>query len=94
MANSKNQRKTPRFDFFWMYGLMALFLCMMLWMYSDGGVPQEVSWTQFDSIVNQGGVKSMTVYTNKDYLEAVLTDSVAKQLNKTAKPAEAPMLGQ
>ena len=94
MANNKNQRKTPRFDFFWMYGLMALFLCMMLWMYSDGGVPQEVSWTQFDSIVNQGGVKSMTVYTNKDYLEAVLSDTAAQEVNKKAKPAESPMLGQ
>ena len=84
----------PRFDFFWMYGLMALFLCMMLWMYSDGGVPQEVTWTQFDSIVNQGGVKSMTVFTNKDYLEAVLTDTAAQEINKKAKPAESPMLGQ
>ena len=94
MANNKNQRKLPRFDFFWIYGLMAMFLCMMLWMYSDGGVPQEVSWTQFDSIVNKGGVVSMTVYTNKDYVEAVLNDSTARDFNKAAKPAESPMLGQ
>ena len=94
MANSKNQRKMPRFDFFWMYGLMALFLCLMLWMYSDTGVPQEVSWTQFDSIVSKGDVKKITVYTNKDYLEAELTDSAALRVNKTEKPVSNPMFGE
>ena len=94
MANNNNQRKSPRFDFFWLYGLMAIFLCAMMWMYSGGDVPQEVSWTQFDSIVNQGGVKSMTVYTNKDYLEAVLGDSAATAAIRKSKPAESPMLGQ
>ena len=82
MANNNNQRKGPRFDFYWIYGLMAIFLVMMLWSYyDDGGVAQEVSWTQFDSIVSKGGVKSMTVYTNKDYLEAVLSVSAAKAMS-------------
>ena len=95
MANNNNQRKGPRFDFYWIYGLMAIFLVMMLWSYyDDGGVAQEVSWTQFDSIVSKGGVRSMTVYTNKDYLEAVLTDSAAKAMSKGVKPTSSPMLGQ
>ena len=95
MANNSNnnqrQRKTPRFDFFWIYGLIAFFLVAMLWGYYDGGVPQEVSWTRFDSIVSNGGVKSITVYTNKDYLEAVLTDSATRAVTTTAKPAGNPM---
>ena len=96
MADNKKQRKGPRFDFYWIYGLMAVFLVMMLWSYyDDGGVAQEVSWTQFDSIVSKGGVKSMTVYTNKDYLEAVLTDSATKAMSKRVAPSNGnPMLGQ
>ncbi|MBO4803904.1 MAG: ATP-dependent zinc metalloprotease FtsH [Muribaculaceae bacterium] len=93
MANDKNQRKTPKFNFFWMYGLMALFLLSMFWLNNDGGVAQEVSWTQFEKIVSEGGVTSMTVYTNKDYLEAVLTEDAAKNVAKQAQPQETPMLG-
>ena len=94
MASDNNQRKMPKFNFFWMYGLMALFLLSMYWMTRDADVAQEVSWTQFEKIVNDHGVKSITVYTNKDYLEAVLTDSAAKALTKQPKPADSPLLAE
>ena len=94
MASDNNQRKMPKFNFFWMYGLMALFLLSMYWMTRDADVAQEVSWTQFEKIVNEHGVKSITVYTNKDYLEAVLTDSAAKALTKQPKPADSPLFAE
>ncbi len=94
MASDNNQRKMPKFNFFWMYGLMALFLLSMYWMTRDADVAQEVSWTQFEKIVNDHGVQSITVYTNKDYLEAVLTDSAAKALTKQPKPADSPLLAE
>ena len=94
MASDNNQRKMPKFNFFWMYGLMALFLLSMYWMTRDADVAQEVSWTQFEKIVNDHGVKSITVYTNKDYLEAVLTDSAAKALTTQPKPADSPLLAE
>ena len=93
MANDNNQRKAPKFNFFWMYGLMALFLLTMFWLNNDSGVAQEVTWTQFDKIVSEGGVTSMTVYTNKDYLEAELTEEAAKSVAKQAQPQGSPMLG-
>ena len=86
MANN-NQRKTPKFNIFWMYGLMILFLVSFYYLYQDGGYAQEVKWTQFENIVAKGGVKSITVYSNKNEAEAVLSDSLAKVVFKDLKEA-------
>ena len=94
MADNNNQRKGPKFNIFWMYGLVMVFLLMMLWMNQDGGSAQEVSWTQFEKIVSKGGVEAITVYTNKDYIEAELNDSAARDLKDLVKPAGQPMFGQ
>ena len=62
-----NQRKKPKFNFYWMYGLMLLILLMFFWMNEDGTAAQEVNWTKFENIVKSrpGGIKYITVYTNK-----------------------------
>ena len=72
----------PKFNIFWMYAIMIAFLLAMYFLNDGSTVAQEVNWTQFEKIVNGGGVKSITVYTNKNYAEAVLIDSVAKEVNK------------
>ena len=77
MANNNNQRKTPKFNFYWMYGLIIVFLLSMLWMNQDGSPAQEVNWTQFENIVGKGGVQSITVYRSKNKAEALLSDSLA-----------------
>ena len=92
MANNNNQRKMPKFNIFWMYGLILLFLLSVYWMNQDGAMSQEVNWTQFENIVNKGGVQSITVYSNKNQAEAVLSDSLAKVVFKDL-PA-APVTGQ
>ena len=81
----------PKFNIFWMYGLMIAFLLAMFWMNNGGNVAREVNWTQFEKIVETGGVKSITVYTNKNYAEAILTDSVAKAVSKELPKADAPL---
>ena len=93
MAGNNNNRKGPKFNIFWMYGLMIIFLLSMLWLNMDGGVTQEVTWTQFENIVKKGGVKSITVYSNKNYAEAVLSDSLAQVVFKDAQQVSNPMLG-
>ena len=82
MANNNNQRKTPKFNIFWMYGLIIVFLLSMLWMNQDGTVAQEVNWTKFENIVSKGGVTSITVYRNKNKAEAVLNDTLAREVFK------------
>ncbi len=78
MANNNNQRKTPKFNIFWMYGLIVLFLLSALWLNQDEGSAAKVPWTKFESIIMKGGVKSITVYSNKNMAEAIMTDSLAK----------------
>ena len=95
----KNQRKVPKFNFYWMYGLMLCILLMLFWMNDDNSAAQEVNWTKFESIVKNGGqdgVKYITVYTNKNVAEAVLGDSLARQVSKEKDivPQSSPMFGQ
>ena len=92
MANNNNNRKAPKFNMYWMYALVTIFLVTMYVMNMDGGVAQEVSWTQFGNIVQKGGVKSITVYSNKNLAEAVLTDSLAKEVIKD-QPAQTQPFG-
>ena len=94
MANNNNQRKTPKFNIFWMYGLMILFLVTFYYLYQDGGYAQEVKWTQFENIVAKGGVKSITVYSNKNQAEAVLSDSLAKVVFKDLPGAQSVGTGK
>ena len=89
MANNKNQRKLPKFNFFWMYGLMVLAL-LTFYYWQNNEVSQPVSWTQFETWVKKGGVKSITVYTNKNTAEAVLSDSLAQELFKGSQYAPSP----
>ncbi|MBR5169433.1 MAG: ATP-dependent zinc metalloprotease FtsH [Muribaculaceae bacterium] len=97
MANNNNQRKGPKFNIFWMYGLILLFLLTMFWMNQDGTVAQKVTWSQFETIAKKNCIKSVTVYTNKDYVEAVLVDSLpqdVKDLLKQNAVTEPSMFGQ
>ena len=93
-----NQRKKPKFNFYWMYGLMLLILLMFFWMNEDGTAAQEVNWTKFENIVKSrpGGIKFITVYTNKNVVEAVMDDTLAQEVSKDKEivPANQPMFGQ
>ena len=93
MANNNNQRKMPKFNIFWMYGLIIIFLLSVCWLNMDGGVTREVSWTQFEKIVKDGGVQSITVYSNKNLAEAVLSDSAAQKVAKELPAAPSTTFG-
>ena len=93
MANNNNQRKMPKFNIFWMYGLIIIFLLSVYWLNMDGGVTREVSWTQFEKIVKDGGVQSITVYSNKNLAEAVLSDSAAQKVAKELPAAPSTTFG-
>ena len=76
--------KMMKFSLYWMYSLIA-FLLIGLYYMNDGSTSKEVSWTKFEEIAKGGGIKEMTVYTNKDYVEAFLTDSAAQKVFNTSK---------
>ncbi len=79
MADNNNNRKGPKFNFYWVYALMGVFLLSMLWMNQDGETSQEMNWTKFESIVAQGRAKSITVYRGKNRAEAILKDSLSSK---------------
>ena len=83
----------PKFNIFWMYGLIIIFLLSVYWLNMDGGVTREVSWTQFEKIVKDGGVESITVYSNKNLAEAVLSDSAAQKVAKELPAAPSTTFG-
>ena len=91
--NNNNQRKTPKFNIFWMYGLIIVFLLSMYWMNQDVSIAQEVNWTKFQEMVQSGGVESITVYTNKSYAEAVVNDSIAQAVAKDNPAETSPVFG-
>ena len=82
MANNNNQRKAPRFNIMWMYGLILLFLLTAFWFNQDDVSSQKVPWTKFEEIVSRGGVESITVYSNKDLAEAVMDQKLAEEVAK------------
>ena len=91
--NNNNQRKTPKFNIFWMYGLIIVFLLSMYWMNQDVSIAQEVNWTKFQEMVQSGGVESITVYSNKSYAEAVVNDSIAQAVAKDNPAETSPVFG-
>ena len=79
--NPINQNKKPGFKngLYWIYLLIAVSLIGLYYM-NDESASKEISWTKFCEIAEEGGVKEVTVYSNKDYLIAVLTDSMAVKI--------------
>ncbi|MBP3353852.1 MAG: ATP-dependent zinc metalloprotease FtsH [Bacteroidales bacterium] len=68
-----------KFSLYWVYSIIAIALISLYYM-NDDSLQKEVSWTKFTEIATNGGVKEVTVYTNKDMLEAVLVDSIAAKV--------------
>ena len=63
---------------YWMYALVFIFLFGMLYL-DDTAHTKEVSFSEFEKIVEHGGVKEITVFSAKHEAEALLSDSIAKK---------------
>ena len=61
---------------YWMYVIIFIALIGLLSV-DDNSVTKEVSFSEFDKIVNTGGVSKIVVFAKKGEAEAVLTDSIA-----------------
>ncbi|MCM1138803.1 MAG: ATP-dependent zinc metalloprotease FtsH [Duncaniella sp.] len=68
-----------KFSMYWAYAIIIIFLLGML--YIDGNsLSKDVSFTKFEELVATGGVDKITVFTNTNRAEAVLSDSLAKSV--------------
>ncbi|MCH5215912.1 MAG: ATP-dependent zinc metalloprotease FtsH [Muribaculaceae bacterium] len=83
MGKDSNKGKrggfTFRFNMYWMYLIIFLILGG-IYMYQQNEIEKQVNWTEFQKYVEAGGVKEITVFSNKREAEAVITDSLAQQL--------------
>ncbi|MDE6079732.1 MAG: ATP-dependent zinc metalloprotease FtsH, partial [Duncaniella sp.] len=61
---------------YWAYAIVVAFLLVMLYM-DDNSLKKEVSFTKFEQYVATGGITKITVFTNVNKAEAVLSDSLA-----------------
>ncbi|MCM1032959.1 MAG: ATP-dependent zinc metalloprotease FtsH [Odoribacter sp.] len=85
MANNNNMpgqggKKRPfNFNLWWMYAIVFLFLGGIYYL-DDTSVSRTVSYSDFESIVEKGGVREIVVFTDKREAEGVLTDSMARAM--------------
>ena len=77
--NTGGGNKSPKgfkFNIFWMYGLITLII-VASYFFNDNSLSQKVSWSEFETWVNKGGVTKITVITNSNEAQGLLTDSLA-----------------
>lgn len=82
MANNSNMpggKKKLTINLWWMYAMVFLFLGGIYYL-DDTSVTRDVSYSEFESIVQEKGVREIIVYTDRKEAEGLLTDSMAKVL--------------
>ncbi|MEG1586184.1 MAG: ATP-dependent zinc metalloprotease FtsH [Bacteroidales bacterium] len=95
LGNNSGGKKPKffKFNLYWMYSIIAILL-IGLYMLNDNSMTKEIGFTEFEKIAKSGGVEKVVVITNKDLVEAYLTDSAAQQIfhTKTEKIGKNPMI--
>ena len=74
--NNKPKKSGIRFSMYWAYAIIIVFLLGMLYI-DDNSLTKDVSYSKFEQYVESGGVKKITVFTNTNKAEAVVSDSLA-----------------
>lgn len=73
------KKPTIKFSIYWMYAIVFLVLIGIYYL-DENSITKEVSYSEFEKYVTEGGVKQIVVYTNKNEAEAVITDSLAAKI--------------
>ncbi|MBQ7822565.1 MAG: ATP-dependent zinc metalloprotease FtsH [Bacteroidaceae bacterium] len=71
--------KVFKFNLYWLYSIIT-FMLIAVYVMNDNAVSKEVSWSEFEKIAKEGGIKEITVFSNKEIAEASIVDSVALQV--------------
>lgn len=65
-----------KFNLYWIYAVIAVTF-FGLYLFNDPGMTKEVNWTEFESIVKRESIEKITVYREKNQLEATLKEADA-----------------
>lgn len=77
--DNKPKKTGIRFSMYWAYAIIIVFLLGMLCL-DDNSLTKDVSYSKFEQYVSTGGVKKITVFTNTNKAEAVVSDSLARSI--------------
>ncbi len=79
--DNKPKKTGIRFSMYWAYAIIIIivFLLGMLYL-DDNSLTKDVSYSKFEQYVSTGGVKKITVFTNTNKAEAVVSDSLARSI--------------
>lgn len=77
--DNKPKKTGIRFSMYWAYAIIIVFLLGMLNL-DDKSLTKDVSYSKFEQYVSTGGVKKITVFTNTNKAEAVVSDSLARSI--------------
>ena len=82
-TDPKGAPKKKRFNWYWIYGLIAIGLLAMNFMNFNGST-EDITYSKFDKeLLESGDVKEIIVY-NKQYGEVTLTEEALKKDKYTA----------
>lgn len=83
--DNKPKKTGIRFSMYWAYAIIIVFLLGMLYL-DDNSLTKDVSYSKFEQYVSTGGVKKITVFTNTNKAEAVVSDSLARSIFNENQP--------
>ena len=80
-SNKKTKRQIFKFNIFWMYALIMLFLAGMYMLNNDSTIDKEISLQEFKKIIEKDkGFTKITIQSDEKKVIGVLTDSLARKM--------------
>ena len=84
MSDIKKKNNSPfdvfkRMNIFWIYALI-LGVLLVGYMTTGNEIEKEVTWSEFKSYAEKGGITSITVLSNKNEAIAQLSDTLAQKI--------------
>lgn len=87
-----NKDKKPRFNFYWIYGILALVFLGINFLYT-GDNSKKVQWTQLEEMLKQKDIKKI-ILVNKDIAEIYLKADKLKEAKYKDLPKSNGSFGQ
>lgn len=75
-----NQQRRPMFNMYWMYALIILAL-LALYYFQDGTHTEQVNWSKFEQLAQNGGITSIIVDKQNQTAEGILNDKGRKEID-------------
>lgn len=80
-SNKKTKRQIFKFNIFWMYALIMLFLAGMYMLNNDSTIDKEISLQEFKKIIEKDkGFTKITIQSDEKKVIGMLTDSLARKM--------------